>query len=60
VTFEVIGLPQGLVFTDSVGPNGFTLNFASAAPQSAPEPAAGALLALGLAGLLGRRRRRCM
>jgi len=51
VSFDVIGLPSGLRFTETVGAQGFALNFASASP-SVPEPSSGILLALGLLAML--------
>ena len=57
VSLDVIGLPSGLEFTDSIGANGFTLNFTPGSQAAAPEPAAAVLFALGLAAMLTRRAR---
>jgi fibronectin-binding autotransporter adhesin len=56
VTFDVIGLPPGLRFFDSIGANGFTFGFASDT-ASAPEPAGVMLFAMGLGVLIARSRR---
>jgi hypothetical protein len=54
-TFDVIGLPPGLQFIDTVGPNGFELSFAGS--RSAPESNGAALLILGLGMILASRRK---
>jgi T5SS/PEP-CTERM-associated repeat protein len=56
VTFDVTGLPSGLRFLDSVGPNGFEISFAGG--SSAPEPSGAALFVLGLGLILASRRKR--
>ena len=58
VNFDVIGLPSGLQFTDTIGSNGFTLNFAPSTQSAAPEPSAALLFVLGLVAVLASRARR--
>jgi hypothetical protein len=55
---DVVGLPSGVGFSDSITPNGFGIAFESAVP-SVPEPSAWSALAIGLAciGLVRRRPR---
>ena len=57
VNFDLIGLPPGLQFTETIGANGFEVSFAPAASGSVPEPGAAGLIALGLGVLLARRRK---
>jgi len=54
VLFDVTGLPAGVQFSDVFGPNGIELSFAPGVSQGAPEPAAAALMTLGLAAVLAR------
>jgi hypothetical protein len=56
VTVNVTGLPSGLQFIDSIGPNGFQIGFAGS--NSAPEPSGAILLVLGLGIILASRWRR--
>ena len=55
VSFDVIGLPSDLQFTETVGANGFELSFGPAG-ASAPEPGSAALFVLGVLAMLARRK----
>src|SRR5262249_46535212 len=57
VSFDVIGLPSGLEFTEAVGANGFDLSFGPASAASVPEPASVGLLGLGVLAMLAFRRK---
>jgi T5SS/PEP-CTERM-associated repeat protein len=54
VIVDVTGLPSGLQFLDSIGPDGFEISFAGGI--SAPEPSGAVLLVLGLGIIVAARR----
>ena len=58
-SFNVIGLPGGLQFFETIGANGFSLGFAPGS-QTAPEPGAAVLVGIGLAVVVALRCRRAL